>query len=62
MLGFEFQPGDAQDRGLRHTDGGLQERQGAGKADQAAMILVPLMIRSERRGLTGNDGAEQEQR
>jgi hypothetical protein len=68
MRGFEirrgFQPGNAQDRGERRSARGLQERQGARVADQAAMILrlVPFMRGSERRGLTDGDGAEQEQR
>ena len=68
MRGFEFrwglQPGDAQDRGQRRTGRGLQERQGARVADQAAMILrlVLCVGGSERRGLADGDGAEKEQR
>jgi len=59
-----FQPGKTQDRVQRHTGGGLEEKQGARVADQTTMILgsVPLMRASERRGLTGGDGEEQEQR
>ena len=68
MRGFEigrgFQPGNAQDRGQRRRGRGLQERQRARVADQAAVILrlVPHVLGSERRGLTDGDGAEQEQR
>ena len=67
MRGFEirrgFQPGNAQDRGQRRFGRGLQERQGARVADQAAMILrLVLCVRGgQRRGLTDGDGAEQEQ-
>src|ERR1017187_9936760 len=68
MRGFEIrwglQTGDAQDRGQRRFGRGLQERQGARVADQAAMILRLMLCvgGSKRRGLAGGDGAEQEQR
>lgn len=67
MRGFEirrgFQPDKAQHRGHGRTGSRLHERQGTRIADQATMIvcLVPLMRGSERRGLTGGDGTEQQQ-